>query len=334
MIVTLNALVKLVWQRGLWPQPNRVPSCHQYNPGEDAIHLGLFGVRQLAAAFDSASELAHSRGRSQIYERAAQGILMNLLSKLLIAFLAAALAAAAFGQSPQSPPRRTAISGIVQDSNGDSIPGVQVTLRSGAKLVRSTATDVQGRFKFPSVAPGSYTISAESTGFNPYSSVFTAGLTPAAPLRIVLSLASMKQTVTVSAGANHVTPDTSNNLNGISENAQQLKNLPVFDEDIIGTLSRFLDSDSEGTGGAAMVVNGVPVENVAVTPSAIKSIKIDNDPFDAEYSRPGWGRMEITTKAGTQQYHGEVNFIFRDAVFNARNAFSATRPPEQRRKFE
>ncbi len=263
---------------------------------------------------------------------------MNLLRKVRFAFLAAALTAAAFGQSPQSPrqlaPHRTAISGTVQDANGDVIPGAHVTLRSGTKLARSTSTDAQGRFKFPSVAPGPYTISAASTGFNPYSSVFTASLTQAAPLRIVLSLASVKQTVTVSAGPNLVTPETSNNTNGISENAQQLKNLPVFDEDIIGALSRFLDSDSEGTGGAAMVVNGVPVENVAVTPSAIKSIKIDNDPFDAEYTRPGWGRMDITTKSGTQRYHGEANFIFRDAVFNARNAFSATRPPEQRRKFE
>ncbi|MGH9342256.1 MAG: TonB-dependent receptor, partial [Terriglobia bacterium] len=248
-------------------------------------------------------------------------------------FLAAALAAAAFGQSTQSP-QRNAFSGIVQDSNGDAIPGVHVTLRSGTTVVLSTSTNAQGRFKFPSVASGTYIISAKSTGFNAYSSAFTLGFIPAVPLKIVLSLASMKQTVTVSAGANHVTPDTSNNLNGISENAQNLKNLPVFDEDIIGTLSRFLDTDSEGTGGAAMVVNGVPVENVAVTPSAIKSIKIDNDPFDAEYPRPGWGRMEITTKAGTQQYHGEINFIFRDAIFNARNAFSATRPPEQRRKFE
>lgn len=229
--------------------------------------------------------------------------------------------------------RRVTVTGVVVDANGDAIPGVQVFLLPASGAPLAARAGARGRFMFRSVAPGAYTVAAKSAGFSPYSSAYTAGLA-AAPLKIVMSLARVKQTVTVTAGANQVTPDTASNTNGVTETAQQLKNLPIFDEDIISTLSRFLDSDAEGTGGAVMLVNGVPAENVDLTPSSIKSIKIDNDPFDAEYARPGWGRMSITTKSGTQKYHGEINFIFRDAVFNARNAFSAVRPPEQRRKFE
>ncbi|HMB82329.1 MAG TPA: hypothetical protein VKI43_19770, partial [Vicinamibacterales bacterium] len=61
---------------------------------------------------------------------------------------------------------------------------------------------------------------------------------------------------------------------------------------------------------------------------------INQDPYSAEYSRPGRGRVEILTKPGTQQYHGDLNTIFRDSSVNARNAFSATQPPEQRRIYE
>ena len=71
-----------------------------------------------------------------------------------------------------------------------------------------------------------------------------------------------------------------------------------------------------------------------VSASAVQQIKINQDPYSAEYSRPGRGRIEILTKPGSQEYHGEGNVIFRDARFNARNAFAAVRPPEQRRIFE
>jgi hypothetical protein len=226
------------------------------------------------------------------------------------------------------------VSGAVQDSNGAAIPGVQVMLRRNGVTLRTASTDVQGRFQFSRVPPGVYTLQACSRGFNPSSKVLRVGLSAPAPVTMVMTVASLHQQVTVTSSRNQVVPTTSDNLNGVTLNAQQINNLPVFDQDVVGLLSNFLDTDAGGTGGTGIVVNGVEVENLAVTPSAIKSIKIDHNPFDAQYRRPGWGRMEISTKAGTRQYHGEINFIFRDSIFNARNAFSPTRPPEQRCKFE
>src|SRR6266481_6208594 len=76
------------------------------------------------------------------------------------------------------------------------------------------------------------------------------------------------------------------------------------------------------------------VNNLGVSPSAIKEIKINQDPYSAEYQRPGRGRIEVTTKPGTPEYHGTFNFIFRDAHLNARDPFALTRPPEQRRIYE
>src|SRR5882724_3693238 len=71
-----------------------------------------------------------------------------------------------------------------------------------------------------------------------------------------------------------------------------------------------------------------------VTASAIQEVRINQNPYSAEYARPGKGRIEVITKPGTREFHGDLNFLFRDSVFDARNAFAASRPSEQRRIFE
>ncbi len=73
---------------------------------------------------------------------------------------------------------------------------------------------------------------------------------------------------------------------------------------------------------------------IGVSASAIRQIKIYQDPYAAEFGRPGQGRIEVTTEAGSEAYHGEFNVTFRDGRLNARNAFETTTSPEQRRIFE
>src|SRR5205085_6206365 len=63
-------------------------------------------------------------------------------------------------------------------------------------------------------------------------------------------------------------------------------------------------------------------------------VKINNDPYSAEFSRPGRGRIEVITRSGSTEYHGTFNFLFRDYHLNARDPFALTRPPEQRRIYE
>jgi len=75
------------------------------------------------------------------------------------------------------------------------------------------------------------------------------------------------------------------------------------------------------------------VNNLGVSPSAIKEIKINQDPYRRNISALS-RRIEVTTKPGSPEYHGTFNFIFRDAHLNARDPFALTRPPEQRRIYE
>jgi hypothetical protein len=66
---------------------------------------------------------------------------------------------------------------------------------------------------------------------------------------------------------------------------------------------------------------------------AIREIRINRNPFSAEYSEPGFSRIEILTRPGFETYRGSASFEFEDEALNARNAFAPTRAPLQIREF-
>ena len=152
--------------------------------------------------------------------------------------------------------------------------------------------------------------------------------------KLVLQVAGVTQEVTVGRDSSVVTTAADANRNAIVMDAQSLRDIPVFDRDIVGTLSRFLDAGSIGAGGPTLVVDGMEARKVGVSPSAIVEVKINQDPYGAEFQRPGRGRIEVITKAGSDAYHGSFDFTFRDAALNARDVFAPTKPPEQRRIYE
>ncbi len=76
-----------------------------------------------------------------------------------------------------------------------------------------------------------------------------------------------------------------------------------------------------------------PVKS-AWLPPAIQQIKVNQDPYTAEAPRPGRGRIEVITKAGSDKYSGSMDITFRDSNLDARNPFADTRAPEQRRIYE
>ena len=248
-------------------------------------------------------------------------------------FLLAIILIGSLTSSSQSPTGRASITGTVQDQAGATIVGASVQL-IGSNNQQSTTTDQSGRFDFKRVALGKYQVQVTSQGFESTTLDIVVGSQPLAPLEVVLAIASLRQETTVTSTPAQITTEASDNKDTVALTEQSLSNLPVFDQDYIGAMSRFIDPGSVGTGGVTLIVNGMEVNNLGVSPSAIKEIKINQDPYSAEYARPGRGRIEVTTKPGSPEYHGTFNFIFRDAHFNARDPFALTRPPEQRRIYE
>jgi len=230
------------------------------------------------------------------------------------------------------------ISGVVLDPSGAAIAKAQVTLLGNrSETVAQGTTDAVGAFRLDNLAPGKYTLEFQAAGFRDTRMAVAITTKRLSPLRVVLPISVETQTVTVATGVNvpTVSTETSENQNNNAIDRDALDRVPVFDQDYITTMSRFLDDSATGTNGVTLVVNGIEANGPGVTPSAVQEVKINNNPYSARFSRPGRARLEITTKGGSPSYHGSLNFMFRDSVFDATNAFATLgKPPEQRQYYE
>ena len=227
------------------------------------------------------------------------------------------------------------VTGVVFDPAGAGVAGAKVGLQQndGAALI-STSADAEGAFRFDGVAPGIYTVVVEKEGFEVAAGHVNVRAFAPVSVEMHLKLATIRAQVSVTGQATELSTHASENRDTVSLNPQALENLPMFDQNYIGTMSRFLDAGSIATGGVTLVVDGVEATRASVSASAIQEIKINNDPYSAEYPRPGRSRIEIITKPGGSDFHGTFNFLFRDYHLNARDPFALTRPFEQRRIFE
>jgi hypothetical protein len=253
------------------------------------------------------------------------------------AFSSCVLAEPAASDLPASAPApQPAVTGTVADSSGAIIPGAQVSLTdsSGATLV-TTTTDASGAFRLQPPSPGSYSVAVTLEGFQTTTKpVIVAATGGPASVSITLAIATSVQQVTVSAGAQVDLTASENNGDTAVMTADDLKDLPVFDNDFVSAMGSFLDSGDAGTAGSGLMVDGVEANRSVVSPSAVQEVHINQDPYSAQYYRPGRGQIEIITKQAADSYHGQFNFLFRDSALNAQQDFSPDKPFEQRRIYE
>jgi outer membrane receptor protein involved in Fe transport len=235
----------------------------------------------------------------------------------------------AFGQTSST------VSGFVLDATGAAVPGATLrVVQSAGPLSRQTTSGGKGEFSFADLPAGDY-----SLVIPPYSGF--AGTT--IPLHLKANLSGLKvtlvppsvsQEVTVGNDDASLATDSSANRDTISVSGDQMRKLPVFDQDYVAAMLPFLDASSGSSGGTTIVVDGIEMKSVGVSASAIQEVRINNDPYSTEFNRPGRGRIEITSKPGSPDFHGEANFTFRDAIFNAKYFPAVIRPPEARRIYE
>jgi hypothetical protein len=249
--------------------------------------------------------------------------------RYLLVLLLLALSCSSFAQTLLS------VRGSVLDPTGAAIPGAAVQLETtSGTLAAQSASDDRGNFTLSNLSPGNYSLNVPAySGFAAHATALRL-TTSIANVKITLFTQSVNQEVNVGDTDQSLSTDSSANKDTIAVSGDDLRKLPVFDQDIVATLTPFLDSSAGSSGGTTIIVDGVEMKSVGVSASAIQEVRINNDPYSAEFTRPGRGRIEITTKPGSPIFHGEANFIFRDAVFNAKNYFSPIRPPEARRIYE
>lgn len=246
-----------------------------------------------------------------------------------------ALCAIGTAVTAQSPSGGFTASGAVVDQSGAGIPNAQLKLqRSGASSTRIARSDGAGAFRISGLPSGTYTLDVTAGGFSSAVLPLRIDGRDAPAIRCTLQLADVRQEVTVNDETAQVSTQAAGNLDAVTLDRTMLDDLPVFDQNYVAAMSQFLDPGSVGTNGVTLVVNGMEQRNIGLSASAIQQVKINQNPYSAEFSRPGRGRIEVLTKPGGQSYHGTFNFLYRDAHLNARDPFAVVRAPEQRRIYE
>lgn len=237
-------------------------------------------------------------------------------------------ATSAAGQQPLS------INGYIVDPSGAVISGATIRVeKPTGVLVAQTLTDAKGSFQFIKIPSGACTLTVPAYMGLASRSIPLHLVANVSGMKIKLSTEMVSQAVVVGAD-DAPTIDSSTNQDTVTVSGSDLRNTPVFDQDYIATLTPFLDASSGSSGGVTLIVDGVEMKSVGVSASAIQEVRTNNDPYSAEFARPGRGRIEIISKPGSPEFHGEVNFTLRNAIFNAKNYFAKVRPPESREIYE
>jgi len=259
--------------------------------------------------------------------------------------LPAAFAANATSAAAPAPP---SVQGVVADATGAIVPGAEVDLVDPSGTVAgSIHSDGEGNFQISAPHTGNFTLVVSEPGFETVrtavviaapaavAGVKAAVVLPAlAHVHIVLPIAAVASTVRVNGDSSEdlAAPDANHDSSVMT--ASDLKALPIFDNDYATAMSSFLDQNVSDSGGTGLMVDGVEANRATVSASAVQEIRINQDPYSAQYYWPGRGQMEIITKSTADHYHGQFNFLFRNSAMNAENALAPSKPFEQRQNYE
>lgn len=272
---------------------------------------------------------------------------------ILATFLLAASAWAQVGNST--------ISGAIRDSSDAPLPGAAVAAVNTATGVRQeTVSNSEGLYRFPNLIPGNYTIEATAEGFQKVSrGPVVVQVSQTISIEIALPVGQISETITVTEQAPLVETQSSNVSQTI--NRQMLAGLPLPNRaaSTLASLAPGVVMVDSGAGTAEnypvfsaaggrvrnqmFMLDGANVTNAAglTRPQQLVSLPVDamqeftvvTNNYAAEYGHSTGGVVSMSTRSGTNQYHGSVFESLRNNVFDARNFFATRRPPIRLNQF-
>jgi hypothetical protein len=223
------------------------------------------------------------------------------------------------------------LTGRVLDPSGAAIPKASVIVSGPNNTVQVLESDANGSYKSTgNLPPGAYTVRVTANGFGLGEKTFDLPAGRVSTLDVTLSVAAATQEVTVS-DTQSVQLDPAQNAGALVLKEQDLDILSDDPDDLQADLLA-LAGPSVGPNGGQIYVDGF--SNGQLPPKeSIREIRINSNPFSAEYDKVGFGRIEIFTKPGTDKLRGSAQFNFGDNALNARNPYSLTKPPFQSRQY-
>jgi hypothetical protein len=253
---------------------------------------------------------------------------------------------------PLAAQSQSRLTGTVTDTSGAVIPGAPVTLRNASTGVEQTATtNESGVYNFPYVAPGSYELSVAYEGFKSYSQTgLTIETGYTRTVDVALEVGQVSEVVNVEASAPLLESATSSVGQFIER--EQVFNMPVQSRrsaslvKLMGNVAYRSEDGGEQipkfsmAGGRSQnqmwTLDGTVVQNMSigvpqlgVNPPAesLQEFKAEINNYPAEYGRAGGGFIVMTTRSGTNEFHGAVYEFFRNNAMDSRSFFAPDTAP-------
>jgi hypothetical protein len=269
---------------------------------------------------------------------------------LILIFLSCAFS---YSQSPEG-----ALLGTVVDASGARVAGATVTASAkGFNLVRTIQTGSQGEFRLESLPPGTYEIKVEAPGFASQAGLVQVAVASTATLKLKLQVAPAKETVTVEGASDSLTAqpiETTNSVIKTTIGARDLEEIPLATRSFanIAYLAPMTEpvepSDPTKARITAVSFGGSSGLNVDLSvdggdnnddyiggflqnysPDAMQEFTVRTAQFDADTSRTNGGSVIISTRRGTNQWHGGAAAYYRNKNLNARNLLDNPEPDPQ-----
>ncbi|MGC2637811.1 MAG: carboxypeptidase regulatory-like domain-containing protein [Acidobacteriaceae bacterium] len=211
------------------------------------------------------------------------------------------------------------IHGQVADPTGAVIPGANVVaLTTSGKVAGKAVSDAGGAYAIHGLVPGTYSITATAQGFSAFSvpSIVVA----AGQMKTVnasMQIQVQQQQVEVQAENTTIGTNPDENASAIVIKGEDLNALSDDPDELQNELQA-LAGPSAGPNGGEIYIDGFTGGQLPPK-SSIREIRVNQNPFSAEYDRLGYGRIEIFTKPGTDKIHGQFQISGNDSSFNSQN---------------
>ena len=219
----------------------------------------------------------------------------------------------------------SSLHGQVTDPTGAVIPQATVTATGENGQSSHVLTDNQGNYEIKGLTAGSYALNAAAKGFaksTPQNVTVSTG--EAKQVNVSLEIEVKQEKVEVQDESATVSTEPTNNASAIIIKGKDLDALPDDPDELQQDLQA-LAGPSAGPNGGQIYIDGFTGGQLPPKAS-IREIRINQNPFSAEFDKLGYGRIEIFTKPGTDKFHGEVMVDGNDSAFNSLNPFVSDVP--------
>lgn len=214
--------------------------------------------------------------------------------------------------------------GQIQDPTGALVPEASVTLTRGGNVL-TAKSGADGVYSFHAAPAGSYELSVEAEGFARFiksNVVIVSGKVQ--QLNLALKIATQQQDVNVTSQTNGVSLNPDENSSAIVIKGSDLDALSD-DPDQLQNELQALAGPAAGPSGGQIYIDGFTGGQLPPK-SSIREIRVNQNPFSAEFDKIGYGRIEILTKPGSDKFSGHIVSLASDSALNTASPLVRNQP--------